>query len=979
MSPDFLTQVVVEQPQIVIFSSNQVKAAPLVAALTSWQLEVIVVSPHLAPQTLFDQAYKIVWLVDPTEVAELITHQAVLAKNQTKTTFLLSIVTPIMTEGPALNFWLAATHQQKQVLETITTLFDQAKLVVGQDVLPDNTQDFPVFKVMTQALAKRVILDPTSTLFMQTWESFCQSAASLIISPNRDTYLIQGKKTTTTTLAKMLQLHLQRLTQELLTLEPIVADESLILLNEAIIKPTTTALEIDGVMREVSLQVVRQLSAQTPPPTPAPILPQPIKQKSPVIVPSLHSKLNKNVASPTLSPVKKTTIPKLVIPYISPTLTQPLEKTAKKPPKEVVSQEQIEDEVVRLFQDYRTEHKIVRVREVAQTTVKTTKKLVHKKKAFVGGVVFVGLGLLVVSLVAFFFVSTWQLKRSFVATLGQSIGSLPNSETLFWAKLVTWQINAYTHVIDPNYFSTSSSVAELTASLPLIQQQLVELDKLAEIGFLQALGRKEGEIQSVLSQINSLSQTLYESLSENQAKLKTFPTEDLTEAQQTVLSEYEISIAQAKKTLLPTQQLQPLLAALLGKKTKQTYAVILQNNQELRPTGGFVQAVGLLTFDQGMLIDTQVFNAYELDSRSTGVVAPPQEITQLLGEKQLFLRDSNWHPDFPTSAKQMSFFIERSTGKKIDGVIGLNLLVARNLLKALGPVELPEYNEIITDKNLAERMEFHSEIQLVPSATQPDYATLFLTRLVQKITQVQPEKIPGLLTAIRDSFEQKQLLISFQDLSELSAFSGLGWTGSLLSPSCPVQLSDVPCMVDTIAQVEANVGINKANAYLERQLTDTIELSPTQARHQRQMVFTNTATSNAWPKGTYKNYIRLYVPATAQLQRVLIDGTPLPPTQTIVKTDGNRQVFSFLIEVPIQKSITVLAEYTVPLTTTATPFSYTFFNQQQPGIENTPINVIIKPESGLKPNVIAPQASLKNQAIIFDQLTTPHAFVGVKF
>src|SRR5690606_22520184 len=50
-------------------------------------------------------------------------------------------------------------------------------------------------------------------------------------------------------------------------------------------------------------------------------------------------------------------------------------------------------------------------------------------------------------------------------------------------------------------------------------------------------------------------------------------------------------------------QLAPLLPDLLGLTEPQTYLLLLQNNHELRATGGFITAVGRVTLDKGRIAE----------------------------------------------------------------------------------------------------------------------------------------------------------------------------------------------------------------------------------------------------------------------------------------------------------------------------------------------------------------------------------------
>ena len=116
---------------------------------------------------------------------------------------------------------------------------------------------------------------------------------------------------------------------------------------------------------------------------------------------------------------------------------------------------------------------------------------------------------------------------------------------------------------------------------------------------------------------------------------------------------------------------------LIGQDQKRTYLVLLQNNNELRPTGGFIGSFAFLTFDKGKFVDFEVQDVYWADGQLKGHVEPPSELKKYLGEANWYLRDSNWDPDFPTSAVKAQWFLEKETGRVVDGEWGLIFLLPK--------------------------------------------------------------------------------------------------------------------------------------------------------------------------------------------------------------------------------------------------------------------------------------------------------------
>src|SRR5574340_1269627 len=131
--------------------------------------------------------------------------------------------------------------------------------------------------------------------------------------------------------------------------------------------------------------------------------------------------------------------------------------------------------------------------------------------------------------------------------------------------------------------------------------------------------------------------------------------------------------------------------------------VLFQTNMELRPTGGFIGSFGLLTFDNGRMSELNVSDVYSADGQLKGHIDPPAPIHDYLGEANWWFRDSNWDPDFPTSAKRAEWFLDKEIDQKVDGVFAIDLGLIKDALRLTGPIFLADYNMDVTSDNLYEK------------------------------------------------------------------------------------------------------------------------------------------------------------------------------------------------------------------------------------------------------------------------------------
>lgn len=712
--------------------------------------------------------------------------------------------------------------------------------------------------------------------------------------------------------------------------------------------------------------------AQLPQQSVVPPLPPQVRSGQPSLMPSLHlARTTEETQVLTAMRARMRTVPPRVSgAVIAPTPTMDVDA-------------ELDKELSKLFSQRRVEQKVERVQHLTTDRKTFFQKVKRKKALFAVSVLGLGISLGLLAFYLTFITSYRFLKTEFTNQLmalneSQIIALTPEPTLPKTLAFVKTQLDGYQGLFSNGLFVDESALVTAVTHFLTFQNEYQQARDLGTQAIEAALGKGEGDSTQLLPQVAGATQRAYEALSQYQASLKDFDEATLTEPQRQTLSQFNIQSNSAKKVLLAAQQLNPLWSTFLGVQQRRTYALLFQNNQELRPTGGYVQAVAIVTFDKGRLIDSQVFSANEIDMKQVGTVAPPADIQRFLGEQRWYFRDVNWDPDFPTTALNVNAFLEKTVGRPVDGVIGLNLFAIESMLKATGPLELPEYNEIITDRNVQERVEFHSEIQLVPTDNRGDYSKVLLTRLLAKMTGVTNAKALPLASSWYDALEAKQMQIAMINPQENLSLAALGWTGGILTPQCPAQLSGSPCQVDTVAQFEANVGINKANYHVTRDISQTVSLEPGTIRHQRTIVFTNNSRSNAWPQGSYKAYTRLYLPAASLLDGITINGSPLPASAITSQRLNDKVVIGFASETPIQTKTTIQVKYHQAHSQTL-PFSYVFFNQQQPGVVDGLSNLVVEYDPRFKASKIAPQGEVVGSKVTFKPDQNDHVFVGIEF
>ncbi len=424
--------------------------------------------------------------------------------------------------------------------------------------------------------------------------------------------------------------------------------------------------------------------------------------------------------------------------------------------------------------------------------------------------------------------------------------------------------------------------------------------------------------------------------------------------------------------------LQPFLPWMAGVDGRRTYALVVVNNLELRGSGGVASSLAMITVERGVISDVRTFDISSLDRTLPGEVIAPAELAGFTGQSTWHMTDAFWSPHMPDAAKQFNFFLEKSLRSKVDGVMVMDLYALRDLIGLVGNVQLPELDEDITPKNLFERVEFHSEAKLVESG-QKEYLTTLLSKTLSKLVAANtPDAGTNAFGFIGTQLSRSHMALSVSHDGLASTLSGLGWTGEVVTPSCPAQLEAATCVVSTVMQVEENVGSNRANYDIERRTDHNLLVTPDGIRHERIIQLKNTSSSTAWPRGTYRAFLRLYVPSGSRLERLEIDGTQVESQSLYEGDESGKHYFGVLVEVPIQEARVVKVLYQENRALKA-PFSLSFFDQKQlgTGADSLRTTVYYAPEFHLAS--VAPKPVISQEKLIFSSTREKHSIIGVTF
>jgi hypothetical protein len=316
------------------------------------------------------------------------------------------------------------------------------------------------------------------------------------------------------------------------------------------------------------------------------------------------------------------------------------------------------------------------------------------------------------------------------------------------------------------------------------------------------------------------------------------------------------------------------ILGLLGADRPRTYLVLNQDSAELRGTGGFIGSIGFLRVNRGQLGDFELRDVYSFeDYYQRGpnkghpkYVEPPAALKQLISIHTWALRDGNWSPDFPTTAEQIRFFLKHELNMTVDGVIGIDPYLLERLLTLTGPIRLDQVNDTFDSHNFFAKTIQHAEFPTGPDATRKDFLGLLGIEIQKRVTGFTPKQWPKLADVLRAACEARDIQAQLDPPAAQALIARFNCTGALrVTPS------------DYLLSVDSNLGGWKNNFWLERSFKLDLEAQSNGAvRHTLTIHYFNGTPRDHPTSPSYKNYLRLYLPASSRNISVAGDGLTSP-------------------------------------------------------------------------------------------------------
>jgi hypothetical protein len=328
--------------------------------------------------------------------------------------------------------------------------------------------------------------------------------------------------------------------------------------------------------------------------------------------------------------------------------------------------------------------------------------------------------------------------------------------------------------------------------------------------------------------------------------------------------------------------------SLLGAMGDKTYLLIFQDNGEIRPDGGLMACMGLLTMHDGSVKSLRVY--FKDNSSWTGGVVPldgPTSLTEFLNVNEVRLYDSNVQYDFASFAPIMLSDFYKLTGQQVDGIIAIDFTALEAILRITGPISVS--GDIITSRNVADRFYYYFLISGDDKTLLTDKLSSLAFTLIETVRDASLLTKLNLLNAVRQLGSEKHLFCYVPGNVLTQSFAG----ASATPPG------------DFIMVVDMNMGSGKADFGVNRTIDYHVELLANGST-----VSNLTLTYENHCFWSYNLFTTVLVPPGAEL--INATSTSESFNGPLVTGDANDTAFSASMPVPSNGTSAVTYQYTLP-------------------------------------------------------------------
>ncbi|NYI40447.1 DUF4012 domain-containing protein [Demequina lutea] len=447
-----------------------------------------------------------------------------------------------------------------------------------------------------------------------------------------------------------------------------------------------------------------------------------------------------------------------------------------------------------------------------------------------------------------------------------------------------------------------------------LNTQVIEPLSRQNLSLIQKFPIKDGRIDPYVAQpfvpILADAQTV---ITEQDAKLGAVDLTGTTGKISSGFIKLRDNLTQVLPSLTTANNVLPMVPQLLAAGTERTYLVMVQNNAEIRATGGIGGALIEVHVTDGKISMGEYRSLGDL-THSTVLPETDEELALFGGSMTYFGQDMNYTPEFPRIAEIASAFWARDFGDVPSGVISIDPVALQYILAKIQPVTI----EGLTFKgsNIADTLLRDSYLTFPDSANQDRFFGLAASSLFSQAMKGDVD-IKGVIKGIKE----RRIMAWSPAADETAVFDALHVDGTFLGHGDTVGLfinDRTGAKLGYYVDAKATLAFSQCAAGKPTELTVNYDLNFNFSGEMAALpdyVAGGFYFSDA-PRGDFAAYVFMYAPLGAQVTDFKVNGEST--AFEILPHDG-RSVLKYRIQISPGESVSLTYTLTGDISANVTP------------------------------------------------------------
>lgn len=323
-----------------------------------------------------------------------------------------------------------------------------------------------------------------------------------------------------------------------------------------------------------------------------------------------------------------------------------------------------------------------------------------------------------------------------------------------------------------------------------------------------------------------------------------------------------------------------LIPGMLGGDGPRSYLLLVQNNAEIRATGGMAGSWAVLHADHGRVRMGLQGADTDMPALPHPVVPVPQAVRGLYGsDLGTDFRDMNFDPDFPDVARMAAAILRHDHHVRVDGVLAVDPVALAHVLDGTGPVHVRFQGRrtTLTGGNVVDTLLNKVYLTIPDGQLQNEFFNAAARAVFQGVTRGHgqaPQVTEGLVTAA----DRGRILVwsGHSDEQRLLAgtrVSGALPDGSLGAPQVGVYLDDATATkMEYYLRVRSDVRSTGCSASGVQTLRSRVVLRSTAPKDAARLSPYVTGPGTYAPLGSMRLNAWLYGPTAGEIVSVRRNG-----------------------------------------------------------------------------------------------------------